>query len=125
VPPPATVKTQSAPSSSYSPYVGGGSTPPPTSSPAPYSNTYNPAGTGQPHGYGPATNVLPGTCIIPNCGKPVYVGRSGPSLFCSKKHGEDGVEMGLVKGCIMCRKAPKRQHDYFCSDKCKTTATTT
>lgn len=61
-----------------------------------------------------------GTCIIPNCGKPSFVDRGGVKTeYCSTRHREEAVTIGLAPGCIMCQRYPQTGTDYFCSAACR------
>lgn len=61
-----------------------------------------------------------GTCIVPNCGKPAFVDRGGVKTdYCSTRHREEAVTLGLVPGCIMCQRYPQTGTDYFCSAACR------
>lgn len=77
----------------------------------------------------PATKQTAGTarnravCIIPKCGKPAYIDKSGvPNDYCSMRHREEAVTLGLANACIMCHRFPQGQTDYFCSTSCMTQA---
>ncbi|KAG2357867.1 hypothetical protein BDR07DRAFT_1379816 [Suillus spraguei] len=61
-----------------------------------------------------------GTCLVPNCGKPSFVDRGGVKTdYCSTRHREEAVTLGLVPGCIMCQRYPQTGTDYFCSTTCR------
>lgn len=61
-----------------------------------------------------------GTCLVPNCGKPSFVDRGGVKTdYCSTRHREEAVTLGLVPGCIMCQRYPQTGTDYFCSIACR------
>ncbi|KAG2111734.1 hypothetical protein DEU56DRAFT_874415 [Suillus clintonianus] len=61
-----------------------------------------------------------GTCLVPNCGKPSFVDRGGVKTdYCSSRHREEAVSLGLVPGCIMCQRYPQSGTDYFCSAACR------
>ncbi|KAG1841239.1 hypothetical protein DFJ58DRAFT_808877 [Suillus subalutaceus] len=61
-----------------------------------------------------------GTCLVPNCGKPSFVDRGGVKTdYCSTRHREEAVTLGLVPGCIMCQRYPQTGTDYFCSTACR------
>ncbi|KAG2136101.1 uncharacterized protein EDB93DRAFT_1242435 [Suillus bovinus] len=67
----------------------------------------------------PARHVT-GTCLVPNCGKPSFVDRGGVKTdYCSTRHREEAVTLGLVPGCIMCQRYPQTGIDYFCSAACR------
>ncbi|KIJ65302.1 hypothetical protein HYDPIDRAFT_111234 [Hydnomerulius pinastri MD-312] len=62
----------------------------------------------------------PGTCAIPNCGKPSHVDKNGVKTgYCSIKHREEAVTLGLEAPCIMCQRYPQGASDYFCSSACR------
>lgn len=64
--------------------------------------------------------VVPGTCAIPHCGKPVHTDKSGVKTnYCSIKHREEAVTLGLEAPCIMCKRYPQGDSDYFCSSSCR------
>ncbi|PFH48380.1 hypothetical protein AMATHDRAFT_76772 [Amanita thiersii Skay4041] len=65
--------------------------------------------------------IAPTLCLIPGCGKPVHVDAQGlfPSSYCSKKHREEAVRLGLVDPCIMCLTKPQSDLDYFCGKACR------
>ncbi|KIL58513.1 hypothetical protein M378DRAFT_170509 [Amanita muscaria Koide BX008] len=64
--------------------------------------------------------VPPLPCLIPGCGKPVHIDSQGNSTdYCSKKHREDAVPLGLASPCIMCLTMPQSDVDYFCSKACR------
>ncbi|KAJ7222933.1 hypothetical protein C8J57DRAFT_1094316, partial [Mycena rebaudengoi] len=59
-------------------------------------------------------------CLIPGCGQPVHVDSSGfSSDYCSRKHREEAVSLGLASPCIMCLVLPQSETDYFCGRDCK------
>ncbi|KAG1806020.1 hypothetical protein EV424DRAFT_254511 [Suillus variegatus] len=61
-----------------------------------------------------------GVCLIPSCGKPPFVDRGGIKTdYCSTRHREEAVTLGLVPGCIMCQRYPQTGTDYFCSAACR------
>ncbi|KAG1752324.1 uncharacterized protein EDB91DRAFT_1234436 [Suillus paluster] len=61
-----------------------------------------------------------GTCLVPTCGKPSFVDRGGVKTeYCSTRHREEAVTLGLVPGCIMCQRYPQSGMDYFCSTACR------
>lgn len=67
----------------------------------------------------PARRVA-GTCLVPNCGKPSFVDRGGVKTeYCSTRHREEAVSLGVVPGCIMCQRYPQSGTDYFCSTACR------
>ncbi|KAG2138817.1 hypothetical protein BD769DRAFT_1699598, partial [Suillus cothurnatus] len=60
------------------------------------------------------------TCLVPSCGKPSFVDRGGVKTdYCSTRHREEAVTLGLVPGCIMCQRYPQTGTDYFCSAACR------
>ncbi|KAJ7153611.1 hypothetical protein C8R46DRAFT_1166129 [Mycena filopes] len=112
---------------------------PPASSqpkPAPKNNPFlnqskqqPPASTAFVPASGPtAPNVVPQAtlqqqpldCLVPGCGQPVHVDASGVmSDYCSKKHREEAVALGIVPPCIMCLTLPQSDTDYFCGRDCR------
>ncbi|KAF8335148.1 hypothetical protein F5887DRAFT_620500 [Amanita rubescens] len=60
-------------------------------------------------------------CLIPGCGKPVHVDTQGntTSDYCSRKHREEAVAIGLASPCIMCLALPQSDIDYFCGKACR------
>ncbi|KAJ8592274.1 hypothetical protein M405DRAFT_812969 [Rhizopogon salebrosus TDB-379] len=61
-----------------------------------------------------------GICLVPNCGKPSFVDKGGVKAeYCSTRHREEAVSLGLVPGCIMCQRYPQSGTDYFCSSACR------
>ncbi|KAJ6561848.1 hypothetical protein B0H19DRAFT_1210000 [Mycena capillaripes] len=78
----------------------------------------------------PSANVVPQAqaqvplqpldCLIPGCGQPVHVDASGVmSDYCSKKHREEAVSLGLASPCIFCLALPQSDTDYFCGRECR------
>ncbi|KAF7321663.1 hypothetical protein MKEN_00687500 [Mycena kentingensis (nom. inval.)] len=65
-------------------------------------------------------------CLIPGCGQPVHVDASTGTMseYCSKKHREEAVSLGLVAPCIMCLALPQSESDYFCGRECREDALT-
>ncbi|KAJ7300735.1 hypothetical protein DFH08DRAFT_129002 [Mycena albidolilacea] len=64
--------------------------------------------------------LQPGDCLVPGCGQPVHVDSSGVmSEYCSMKHREEAVSLGLVPPCIMCLTRPQSDTDYFCGRDCR------
>jgi len=64
--------------------------------------------------------VLPGICAVPGCGQPSHVDRNGvKTMYCSVKHREEAVKLGLEPACIMCQRYPQSTTDYFCSSACR------
>ncbi|KAF8630187.1 hypothetical protein AX15_003065 [Amanita polypyramis BW_CC] len=63
----------------------------------------------------------PSQCLIPGCGKPVHVDAQGntTSDYCSRKHREEAVAIGLASPCIMCLALPQSDVDYFCGKACR------
>jgi len=62
----------------------------------------------------------PGTCAIPGCGQPSHVDRNGARTdYCSLKHREKSVTLGLEAACILCQRYPQSTSDYFCSSACR------
>ncbi|KAL4062340.1 hypothetical protein J3A83DRAFT_4363563 [Scleroderma citrinum] len=83
---------------------------PPTTKPA--------VKTGKPNV--PSTKVPAGTCAIPHCGKPVHMDKNGASTnYCSIKHREEAVTLKLKAPCILCKRYPQSDSDYFCSTTCR------
>jgi len=71
---------------------------------------------GKPSGQKPSS----GTCVIPGCGKSSHVDRNGVrTKYCSIKHQEEAVTLGLETACIMCQRYPQSTSDYFCSSACR------
>ncbi|KAN0088688.1 hypothetical protein V8E55_005745 [Tylopilus felleus] len=67
-----------------------------------------------------APKIVTGICAIPGCGQPVHVDRHGvKTMYCSIKHREEGVKLGLEAACIMCKRYPQSTSDYFCSSACR------
>jgi len=67
----------------------------------------------------------PGTCAIPGCGKPSHVDRNSVrTKYCSMKHQEEAVTLGLEAACVMCQRYPQSTSDYFCSSTCRNQSTT-
>ncbi|KAF8730639.1 hypothetical protein AX14_005328 [Amanita brunnescens Koide BX004] len=66
-------------------------------------------------------STQPLQCLIPGCGKPVHVDTQGntTSDYCSRKHREEAVAMGLAIPCIMCLALPQSDVDYFCGKACR------
>lgn len=63
------------------------------------------------------------TCAIPHCGKPVHVDKTGVSTgYCSIKHREESVTLKLKAPCILCKRYPQSDADYFCSKTCRNQA---
>ncbi|KAH7885669.1 hypothetical protein F5I97DRAFT_1132259 [Phlebopus sp. FC_14] len=68
----------------------------------------------------PASRSPPGSCSIPHCGRPSHVDKNGTRTnYCSNKHREEAVVIGLEKPCIMCHRYPQSDSDYFCSSVCR------
>ncbi|KAJ7025782.1 hypothetical protein C8F04DRAFT_129119 [Mycena alexandri] len=68
----------------------------------------------------PQAPLQPLDCLVPGCGQPVHVDASGAmSDYCSKKHREEAVALGLVPPCIMCLMLPQSDTDYFCGRECR------
>ncbi|KAJ6507727.1 hypothetical protein C8R47DRAFT_55855 [Mycena vitilis] len=66
----------------------------------------------------PQPSQQPLDCIV--CGQPVHIDASGVmSDYCSKKHREEAVSLGLVPPCIMCLTLPQSDTDYFCGRDCR------
>ncbi|KAJ7687673.1 hypothetical protein B0H14DRAFT_3672367 [Mycena olivaceomarginata] len=64
--------------------------------------------------------LQPGDCLVPGCVQPVHVDSSGVmSDYCSMKHREEAVSLGLVPPCIMCLTRPQSDTDYFCGRDCR------
>ncbi|KDQ52782.1 hypothetical protein JAAARDRAFT_210430 [Jaapia argillacea MUCL 33604] len=80
----------------------------PTFAPAPKNTT----------AYQPRQQGLP-MCRIPGCERQVYVDGAQTSEYCSQRHREDAVAMGLVEVCIMCNRMPQGGKDHFCSRTCR------
>ncbi|KAI6012356.1 hypothetical protein EDC04DRAFT_2761129 [Pisolithus marmoratus] len=67
-----------------------------------------------------SSQIAPGTCAMPHCGKPVHMDKSGVKTnYCSIKHREEAVTLGLEAPCIMCKRYPQSGSDYFCSSSCR------
>ncbi|KAI6139714.1 hypothetical protein BKA82DRAFT_998716 [Pisolithus tinctorius] len=67
-----------------------------------------------------SSRSAPGTCAIPHCGKQVHMDKSGVKTnYCSIKHREEAVTLGLEAPCIMCKRYPQSGSDYFCSSSCR------
>ncbi|KAH7929047.1 hypothetical protein BV22DRAFT_1125984 [Leucogyrophana mollusca] len=63
---------------------------------------------------------VPGVCIIPGCGKSSHIDKNGAKTdYCSVRHREEGVNLGLGDACIMCSRYPQSGTDYFCSRICR------
>ncbi|KAF9479965.1 hypothetical protein BDN70DRAFT_894481 [Pholiota conissans] len=60
-------------------------------------------------------------CLIPGCGQPVHTDTKGvrTSEYCSMRHREEAVAIGLASPCIMCLTFPQSETDYFCSRGCR------
>ncbi|KAF8183441.1 hypothetical protein BJ912DRAFT_853652 [Pholiota molesta] len=60
-------------------------------------------------------------CLIPGCGQPVHADAKGvrTSDYCSMRHREEAVAIGLASPCIMCLTFPQSESDYFCSRGCR------
>ncbi|KAF7289621.1 hypothetical protein HMN09_01324300 [Mycena chlorophos] len=60
-------------------------------------------------------------CLIPGCGQPVHVDATtgNVSEYCSKKHREEAVTLGIAPACIMCLVLPQSDTDYFCGRECR------
>ncbi|KIK98134.1 hypothetical protein PAXRUDRAFT_31380 [Paxillus rubicundulus Ve08.2h10] len=72
---------------------------------------------GKPSGH---QKTSPGTCAIPGCGQLSHVDRNGAKTdYCSLKHREKSVMLGLEAACIMCQRYPQSTLDYFCSSACR------
>lgn len=68
----------------------------------------------------PATKAI---CAIPHCGKPVHEDKTGVSTsYCSIKHREEAVTLKLKAPCILCKRYPQSDSDYFCSKACRNQA---
>jgi len=64
--------------------------------------------------------IAPGTCAIPGCDQLSHVDRNGvKTMYCSTKHREEAVGLGLEAACIMCQRYPQSTSDYFCSSACR------
>ncbi|KAH0836511.1 hypothetical protein J3R83DRAFT_8149, partial [Lanmaoa asiatica] len=64
--------------------------------------------------------IAPGTCAITGCGQPSHIDRNGiKTMYCSIKHREEAVKLGLEAACIMCQQYPQSTSDYFCSSACR------
>ncbi|KAJ6620074.1 hypothetical protein B0H10DRAFT_2362502 [Mycena sp. CBHHK59/15] len=75
---------------------------------------------GAPPSGAPVQPLEPLDCLIPGCGQPVHVDASGAqSDYCSKKHREEAVSLGLASPCIMCLALPQSDTDYFCGRECR------
>ncbi|KAF8552232.1 hypothetical protein OG21DRAFT_162550 [Imleria badia] len=62
----------------------------------------------------------PGICAIPGCRQSSHVDRNGvKTMYCSIKHREEAVKLGLETACIMCQQYPQSSSDYFCSSACR------
>ncbi|KAF8141845.1 hypothetical protein EV363DRAFT_1425867 [Boletus edulis] len=69
--------------------------------------------------------VVPGTCAIPGCGQPSHADRRGvKTMYCSTRHREEAVKLGLEAACIMCQQYPQNASDYFCSSACRSQSMT-
>ncbi|KAI9573926.1 hypothetical protein HD554DRAFT_2053957 [Boletus coccyginus] len=67
-----------------------------------------------------APKVAPGACAIPGCGQQSHVDKHGvKTMYCSIKHREEAVKLGLEAACIMCQRYPQSTSDYFCSSACR------
>ncbi|KAJ7067315.1 hypothetical protein C8F01DRAFT_664462 [Mycena amicta] len=60
-------------------------------------------------------------CLIPGCGQIVHVDATSGNMseYCSRKHREEAVTLGLVAPCIMCLVLPQSDTDYFCGRECR------
>ncbi|KAI5985220.1 hypothetical protein EDC04DRAFT_2830326 [Pisolithus marmoratus] len=59
-----------------------------------------------------SSQIAPGTCAMPHCGKPVHMDKSGVKTnYCGT--------LGLEAPCIMCKRYPQSGSDYFCSSSCR------
>jgi len=67
-----------------------------------------------------ASSIVSGACAIPKCGQPSHVDKNGvKTKYCSTKHREEAVKLGLEPACIMCQQYPQSSSDYFCSSACR------
>ncbi|KAJ7755523.1 hypothetical protein B0H16DRAFT_716684 [Mycena metata] len=110
---PMPANPQPKPPPRNNPFLNQGKQQPASSSPAPASS-----GAAVPN---PTQAPLqPLDCLVPGCGQPVHVDASGAmSDYCSKKHREEAVSLGLVPPCIMCLMLPQSDTDYFCGRECR------
>jgi len=67
-----------------------------------------------------APRIVPGTCAITSCSQPCHVDKYGvKTMYCSTRHREAAVNLGLEAACIMCQRYPQSASDYFCSSACR------